>query len=102
MSGSKPSATRAGVRQGNGRAGGNKGTVWTVSKRGSGVSHFAAYPEEPITPCILARCPPEGIVLDPFAGTATTGVVAPERTRRFVGIELSADYIEIAQHLAHL
>jgi len=36
-------------------------------------------------------------VLDPFAGTATVGVVAAKHSRNFVGIELKSEYIELAK-----
>jgi len=47
--------------------------------------------------CILAGCPAGGTVLDPFAGTGTTGVVALEEGRSFLGIELSSAYHEIGR-----
>jgi hypothetical protein len=55
--------------------------------------HFASYPTELPETCLLAGCPPGGLVLAPFAGTGTTGLA---NGRRFFGIELSADYIAIA------
>lgn len=47
--------------------------------------------------CILAGCPQEGTVLDPFAGVATTGVVALEEGRHFIGIELNTKYHAMAR-----
>lgn len=60
------------------------------------VKHFAAYPEDLCKIPILATCPEGGIVLDPFAGTGTTMVVAKRLGRKSVGLELSKEYIEIA------
>ena len=46
--------------------------------------------------CIKAGCPPNGIVLDPFMGSGTTGVVARKLYRNFIGFELNPKYIKIA------
>ena len=54
----------------------NKRTVWTVATAPYKEAHFATFPPKLIEPCILAGCPPEGTVLDPFAGAGTTGLVA--------------------------
>ena len=46
--------------------------------------------------------PPEGIVLDPFMGSGTTGVAAVQEGRFFVGIELDPEYHHIAEaRIAH-
>lgn len=74
----------------------NKRTVWSVNTKPFKGAHFAVFPPELIKPCILAGCPEKGIVLDPFFGSGTTGIVAKENNRNFVGIELSADYAELA------
>lgn len=58
-------------------------------------SHFATFPPDLITPCILAGCPENGLVLDPFAGTNTTGMVAYENRRNYIGIELNKNYIKL-------
>lgn len=47
-------------------------------------------------PCILAGCPEGGVVLDPFAGSGTTGVVAKRLRRHFVGVEINPDYWKMA------
>jgi len=75
----------------------NKRTVWVVSTKAFSGAHFATFPEELIKPCILAGCPEEGIVLDPFFGAGTTGLVSLTHNRRFIGIELNPEYIEIAK-----
>jgi DNA modification methylase len=74
----------------------NKKSVWTVTTKPFAEAHFATFPEELITPCILAGCPKEGIVLDPFMGAGTTGLVALSHGRKFIGFELNPDYIAIA------
>lgn len=75
----------------------NKRDVWTVATQGFKEAHFATFPTELIRPCILAGCPKNGVVLDPFFGSGTTGQVAIEEGRRFIGIELNAEYIKISQ-----
>lgn len=75
----------------------NKRTVWTVATKPFREAHFATFPEELIYDCIKAGCPEGGIVLDPFMGAGTTGLVARKLNRNFVGIELNPEYIEIAE-----
>ncbi len=75
----------------------NKRTVWSVPLGKFREAHFAVFPPKLIEPCILAGAPPEGVVLDPFFGAGTVGLVAKELGRRYVGIELNPDYVEIAE-----
>lgn len=58
--------------------------------------HYAAYPEDLCKMPILASCPPEGIVLDPFCGTGTTNYVAHQLFRKSIGIDVSQQYIDVA------
>ncbi len=94
----KYGATRSGfigtVRVGATR---NRRTVWTVPTQPFPGAHFAVMPEKLVEPCVLAGCPEEGTVLDPFAGSGTVGVVAARYRRGFVGIELNRDYVDIAR-----
>lgn len=75
----------------------NKRSVWHVSIQAFPGAHFATYPEDLIEPCIKAGCPVDGIVLDPFMGSGTTGVVALRFNRHFLGIELNPEYIKLAR-----
>jgi DNA modification methylase len=75
----------------------NKRSVWTVSTKPYKGAHFATFPTGLITPCVLAGCPERGMVLDPFFGAGTTGLVAISNNRDFIGIELNQEYIEIAE-----
>jgi site-specific DNA-methyltransferase (adenine-specific) len=59
--------------------------------------HFAPYPEDLCKVPILATCPPEGIVLDPFCGTGTTMLAARNLGRKSVGIDISHAYIQLAE-----
>lgn len=76
----------------------NKRSVWTVTTKPFSEAHFATFPEDLIVPCIKAGCPEKGIVIDPFMGAGTTGLVARKLTRNFVGIELNPEYIKIAEN----
>ncbi|GBE91310.1 DNA-methyltransferase [Nostoc cycadae] len=74
----------------------NKRTVWEIPLSKFRESHFAVFPEKLIEPCILAGCPEGSLVLDPFFGSGTTGVVSLAKGRKFIGIELNKDYCEMA------
>jgi DNA modification methylase len=75
----------------------NRRSVWTVATKPFSGAHFAVFPPDLIEPCILAGCPEGGTVLDPFTGSGTTGMVALEHGRRFVGCELNPEYAEMAR-----
>lgn len=72
----------------------NKRSVWTVNVINNDESHFARFPHNLISPCLLAGCPPKGIVLDPFIGSGTVAELAIRNGRRYIGIELNPKYIE--------
>jgi DNA modification methylase len=74
----------------------NKRDVWLVSTRPFKGAHFATFNPELITPCVLAGCPEGGIVLDPFSGAGTTGVVAQKYGRNYIGIDLNPEYIQMS------
>jgi DNA modification methylase len=73
--------------------------VWTVDSQHYPGAHFATFPPHLIERCVIAGCPVGGVVLDPFVGAGTTGLVAKTHGRRFIGIELNAEYCEMARHL---
>lgn len=75
----------------------NKRSVWTIPTKPFKGAHFATYPPALIEPCILAGSPEDGIVLDPFFGAGTTGLVALENNRQYIGCEINPEYIEIAK-----
>lgn len=70
----------------------NKRDVWTTSVRPFKGAHFATFPPELIRPCILAGSPQGGIVLDPFGGSGTTGMVALQEGRKAVLCEINPEY----------
>lgn len=61
--------------------------------------HYAVYPADLCKIPILATCPKDGIVLDPFCGIGTTMRVASLFNRKSIGIDISSEYIEIAKEL---
>jgi DNA modification methylase len=75
----------------------NKRSVWTVTTRPFKGAHFATFPPALIEPCILAGSPRGGVVLDPFFGAGTTGLVAQRHGRKWIGCELNPEYALIAQ-----
>lgn len=75
----------------------NKRSVWTVTTKGYKEAHFAVYPPELITPCVLAGSAEGDTVLDPFSGSGTTGEVALQNGREYIGVELNPDYAELSQ-----
>lgn len=74
----------------------NRRSVWSVVTQPYKAAHFATFPPKLIEPCVLAGSAPGDLVLDPFAGTGTTGLVAKEHGRRAVLIELNPEYAEMA------
>lgn len=74
----------------------NRRSVWEVSTGNFRNAHFAVFPEKLIEPCILAGSPKGGLVLDPFTGSGTTGVVAKRLGRDFTGIEINPEYCKMA------
>lgn len=75
----------------------NKRSVWSVNTKPFKEAHFATFPEELITPMVKAGCPINGVVLDPFFGAGTTGLVALKQDKKYIGIELNEEYIKIAE-----
>ena len=70
---------------------------WTITTQPHPFAHFAVYPERLVEPMIKAGCPKNGVVLDPFAGSATTCLVAEKLKRNWIGFEINPEYIKIAE-----
>lgn len=64
--------------------------------------HFAPYPEDLCKIPLLATCPPDGIILDPFVGTGTTCMVASQQGKKSVGIDLSEVYLNTASERCNI
>lgn len=75
----------------------NKRSVWTVATARFKGAHFATFPPDLIRPCILAGSPRGGVILDPFGGAGTTGMVAMQEGRRSLLCELNPDYAAMAR-----
>ncbi len=75
----------------------NARSVWTVVTEPYPKAHFAVFPSEIPKRCILAGCPQDGVVLDPFAGSGTTLAVAVSLGRRAIGIELNPEYVALIE-----
>jgi len=74
----------------------NKRSIWTVNTKPYSEAHFAVFPDDLIKPCVLAGSKKGGVVLDPFFGSGTTGEVAIRAGRKFIGVELNAEYVDMA------
>ena len=74
----------------------NLRNVWTINPANFSEAHFATFPMALVEPCIKAGSRAGDTVLDPFAGSGTTGIVAARHGREFVGIELNPDYAKMA------
>jgi DNA modification methylase len=86
-----------GARATTGNDGGrNKRSVWSIATKPFKGAHFAVMPEALAEPCVLAGSAPGDLVLDPFTGSGTVAVVALRNNRRFIGVELNPEYVDIA------
>lgn len=74
----------------------NMRCVWQINTRGYREAHFATFPEALCETPIKAGCPPGGVVLDPFGGSGTVGVVALKLGRNYILIEQNPEYVEMA------
>jgi len=83
-------------------AGKNPGDFLSITTKGTKDAHFAVFPPEIPEFCIKAACPENGTVLDPFAGSGTTGEVARELGRSFILIEIQPKYLDIMKRRLRL
>lgn len=86
----------AGVHSRPGKPGRNARSVWSLSTTPFPDAHFATMPLTLAERAVVAGCKPGGVVLDPFSGSATTGLAAARNGRKYVGIDLSADYLDLS------
>ena len=84
---------RNAILEENGR---NRRSVWNVSTEPFSGAHFATFPQSLVEPCIKASTRPGDYVLDPFFGSGTTGLAAEMQDRKYVGIELHSEYVDLA------
>ena len=71
--------------------------VWVMSTASFSEAHFATFPPELVERCLKAGCPRDGVVLDPFGGAGTTGLVADRMQLDCILIELNPEYMDIAK-----
>jgi DNA modification methylase len=76
---------------------GDVSDFWAITTKRGNAGHYATFNTELIEKPILAGCPENGVVLDPFCGSGTTGVKALELNRRFIGIDGKKEYCDIAR-----
>jgi DNA modification methylase len=76
--------------------GANPGDVWEINTESFRDAHFATFPVQLPQRCILAGCRPGGTVLDPFNGSATTGNATQRTGRRYIGIDINAEYLRMS------
>lgn len=74
----------------------NKRCVWDIPVKSFRGAHFATFSEDLIKPMILAGCPENGIVLDPFGGSGTTGIASLKLKRNCILIDLNKEYCDMA------
>lgn len=86
----------AGIHSRPGRPGRNARSVWHLTNQPFPDAHFATMPPALAERCVQAGCKPGGTVLDPFSGSGTTGLAAARHGRRYVGIDLSAEYLDLS------
>ncbi len=75
----------------------NRRCVWTINPKPSSEPHYAMFPDTLVEPMLSAGCPIGGVVLDPFSGMGTVGLVAARLGMDFIGIELNPDYAAKSQ-----
>lgn len=75
----------------------NLNSVWWIAPAQFKGAHFAVMPEKLARICVLCGSAPGDLILDPFAGSGTTGAVAVREARRFLGVELNPEYCDIAR-----
>jgi DNA modification methylase len=72
-------------------------SVWKISVGRNTTEHIAPFPEELPRTCILAGCPPSGVVLDPFSGSGTTGIVAEALGMHYIGLDLGLKWCKLSK-----
>jgi len=75
----------------------NRRDVWQIPSDLTSAAHYATFPAELARLCILAGSRPGDLVFDPFAGSGTVGQIAEKAARRWVGVELAANYVALAR-----
>lgn len=74
----------------------NRRSVWTINTQANEFAHYAVFPPALIEPCILSSSRNNDFVLDPFFGSGTVGLVCQQHCRRFVGVEINPEFVDLA------
>jgi site-specific DNA-methyltransferase (adenine-specific) len=88
---------RPGIGFGANENGRNKRNVWVFRSEPCPNAHCGTFPTKLVEPCVLAGSREGDLILDPFCGSGTTGIVALRRNRSFLGIELNPEYADMAR-----
>jgi DNA modification methylase len=90
---------KSGLKQNNpkGKNCGDVADFWDIPTKGSSEKHYASYNDELLMKPILAGSPKGAIVYDPFMGSGTTAVMCLRADRKYIGSEMSEEYIKIAE-----
>lgn len=75
----------------------NRRSVWTIGTQPFKGAHFAVFPPQLVEPMIMAGTKPGDLVIDPFSGSGTTGLVALRHDRSYIGMELNPEYAELSR-----
>ncbi len=75
----------------------NKRDIWTINTTSFRGNHYAAFPPKLAEICMIAGCPKGGIILDPFIGSGTVGLVSLLHNRKYIGIELNEEYVDLTR-----
>jgi len=75
----------------------NLRTVWDINTQAYKGAHFAVFPPTLVEPCLKLSTRVGDLVLDPFIGSGTVGLVALQQSRRFLGVELNPEYVDMAE-----
>jgi len=79
------------------RGGRSMRAVWKINTKPNKSVHTATFPEELVERMLKSGCPEEGVVLDFFMGSGTTGIVAKRLGMNYIGFDLNPEYCEIAR-----
>lgn len=69
--------------------------LWKITNKPNSDKHYASYNAELINKPLIAGCPEGGVVLDPFAGTGTTGIACIDNKRKYIMIDMSEEYYNL-------
>jgi DNA modification methylase len=75
----------------------NRRTVWSINTESKHPAHLAVFPPELVDLCIVTSSRRRDIILDPFMGSGTVGEVCRQEKRKFIGIEIKPEYVEMAR-----